>query len=727
MLFCLTGSVCHAQKRRHAVPEKAAEVRTTIVSNVCYDLTFYVPSTSTEKMTGMAVVSFFAPVKADVTLDFQGRLTGTFLVNDKKRKILQRNGRITIPMKYIKPGPNRLAISFESKDDALTRGGEYLYTRFTQGKASSCFPCFDQPGINATFITHLNLPTGWAAMTNQSSNPISTDLYSFIAGKFEEQRLQRQGHTMRALYRRQDIADESQLPAILEEAAHAVKWMEDYTGMPYPFDDCGILILPPSLSSTIRYASAISLNGHDIFTSARSTQEEKLRRRELISHEIAHLWFGNMVAPCNSSETWYKEVLTNFLTAKMTQKLHSKSNYEMEFLTTCQARAMAIDDSKDAYPIAQQRQGTDHNFYLKDPIISDKGAVMMRFIEEIAGEEQLQTALQVFLKKYYYSVASWNDFITILNDKVPNSGMNQFGDTWVRQKGLPTIHTTYQDGQLLFTQKNPNGGSGFLPQKFEVRLIYDFDRSRTVSVNMLQPIVSIKLNKQPNTIIPNYDGRGYGHFTMDESYMRSLPLRIIVTRDDLNRYALINTVFDNYLSGHVPPSYFGELYRDMTKEKNPLIMRTAIDHMMKIAMDRSVQSERYTLEQCIMDLLPENKRTDCRQAIIRKMATCASAPEVLSQLYNIWQSQSDPSFDEHDYMELAYRLAITHPMECKDILNRQRQLLKDDLAREEFDFVSRACNPDIQARKALTASLKKVQDNKQKPWAAHALRLIETR
>lgn len=728
ILLCLPWLMGHAQKRKRPAPIKNwTELRKEAISNVSYDLTFYIPADPEEKVTGMSVVTFFLTEKTEVALDFHGRFTGTYIINDKKRKIMQDGGYIIIQQKHTRPGANRVVVSFESKDNGLIRNKEYLYTNFTQGQASTCFPCFDQPDIRATFRTHLNLPEGWKAMTCNSRSPVSTHMYSFIAGEFEEQSTQHEHHLIRALYRKQDIVEEKQLPKIMDETSKAVQWMEDYTRLPYPFEECGLLILPSAQFEDIEYAGAIRLTDPHVFTGASPSKEEKQERSKLIAHETAHLWFGNMVSPIEPGEAWSNEVFANLMASKMTRPHHPKSDYELNFLTGCQARAMAMDATNKTRPIAQRQQAVDHSFYLNDPIVSDKGAVMMRFLEEIVGEKQLQASIQAYLYKYYYKPASWDNFIEILNEHAPESGILQFSDAWVKQKGMPTINTIYQDGRLVISQTDPNKRGLFWRQQFEIRLIYDFDPSRTITVDMNEPVVCIDLKKKPSYIIPNYDGRGYGHFTMEDEYTKRLPLRIIVTRDDPNRFALLLTIFDNYLMGRIPPSYFGELYRDMLKEKNPLIMQTAIDHMMKIALDCETPTERQTLEQCIMDLLPENRRSECRQTIIRKMASYATAPEVLNQLYNIWQAQSDPLFNEHDYMEMAYRLAIMRPREWQDILNRQRMLLKDNLTREEFDFVSRACTPDTQTRQNLANSLKKPQEKQQKQWVQHVLRLLNDR
>ena len=725
-LLCLFCAFGHAQKNKHSSVNDWPSIRSQLLSNVSYDLTFYIPSAPEEKVTGMAIITFTLPTKSDIAIDFQGRYTGTFIVNDKKRKIQQDGKHILIPQKYTRPGANRVAISFESRDNALRRHGDYLYTSFSQGQVSTCFPCFDQTDIRATFSTHPNLPTGWKCMASNSRSPISPHLYSFIAGLFEEQTIVRDGRRLKMLYRKQDLTEESQLPKIIQEAAQSLKWMEDYTNLPYPFDECGLLLLPDPQFSAISYSGAICLTDPRIVNKEKGSAAERQLRSQLIAHESAHLWFGNMTSARTRNDIWAKEVLTNYMTTRMSHQHRGKSDHDLEFLTSCQARAMAFDGSAQAYTIAQAPVATSHEAIISDVAIRDKGAVMMRFLEDIVGEKVLQAAVQKFLRKYYYRPASWDDFVSMLQEQVPNENVRQFSDAWVKQKGLPVIHTTYQDGNLIISQKTPEGRDVFLRQQFEVRLIYDFERSRTITVDMDKPTVSVKLSSRPNSIIPNYNGRGYGRFTLDESYTKSLPLRIMVTRNDQNRYALLLTAFDNYLMGRIPPSYFGELYRNMTKEKNPLIMRTAIDHMMKIATDRPT-SERYTLEQCIMDLLPENRRPECRQAILRKMATSASAPEVVDYLYNVWQSQSDPLFDEHDYMEMAYRLAITRPQQWKDIISTQQQQLKSDAARQEFEFVSRACNPDAQARKTLGNQLKKPLDDRQKPWAQHALELLGSR
>lgn len=351
---------------------------------------------------------------------------------------------------------------------------------------------------------------------------------------------------------------------------------------------------------------------------------------------------------------------------------------------------------------------------------------MMRSLEQIMGATKMQNGLRSFLQKYYFKDATWEDLIDILDKENPTIGVRQFCEVWVKQKGMPIINTSYKDGQIVVSQTDPFGRGLCWRQKFVIQVVYDLAQSRTIVVDMQKPIMTYSLkNGKPSYIIPNYNGQGYGIFTLDDEYAEILPKRLITTRNDLARYSLLNTIHDNYLQGKVAPSHFGELYRFMMKEKNPIIMQTAIDHMFKIATDMTTD-QRKTLELCMMDLLGENKSKDCRQLIFRKMAANATSPDVLAQLETLWQQHNDPLFDEHDYMEMAYRLAITNPTRSQEILSTQRARLKNEELQKEFDFVSRACNPDASKRNDLFKKLIKKDNRKEEDWAIHAIQLLST-
>ena len=386
---------------------------------------------------------------------------------------------------------------------------------------------------------------------------------------------------------------------------------------------------------------------------------------------------------------------------------------------------MATDRTEGTHPIAMELTNANHASLLYDNIIFDKTAVMMRILENMMGPDVLQSALNKYLEKYQFRNASWDDLVNMLAEEAPSLGIRQFCDVWVKQKGMPNIHTSYQGGQLVIKQTDPYNRGVFWPEKFQVRVINDLGKSVTYDVDMQQPEMSIKLNRKPDCILPNTDGRGYGRFTLDDEYISLLPKRLITTRNDVNRYALLLSIHDAYLRGKLPPSHFGELFRLMCKEKNPLIMVTALEHMFKIVRDVNIE-QRAALELCVMDLLGENKSNECHQYVIRMMTDVASSPEVLQQLETIWKRHNDPLLNENDYNNIAYRLAIMHPKRWQEILSTQRARLTTDDQRAEFDYLSRACNPDPTERTNVFNSLLKPENRVQEPWAIYTLKLLNS-
>ena len=722
----------HAQMLSKGVPKELADHRKVNISNVVYDLTFNIPSNLSHKVTGTAIISFDLKEQEDLILDFQGEFNGTAHVyygkkNNKRRSFeaLYKDEHIIIPMRQLQAGKNKIELNFTCQDKALNRNKDYVYTLFVPDLARSVFPCFDQPDLRAVFVTTLHTPSGWKTMTSDNSCQLPTYLYSFVAGNFQEKTGTRNGRLMRALYRETDPAKVAQLDKVFDETSQALKWMEGYTSIACPFKEYGMVILPNYQFGGMEHPGAIQLSDRRIFLEKNATQEEELYRTELIAHEIAHLWFGDLVSLKWFGDVWTKEVLANFMASKITRRQYKGIDHDLNFLKTFQNAAIAIDRTDGTHAIAQELNNLNHASLLYDNIIYDKAPVMMRMMEQVMGAPAMQNGLNRFLIDHQFDNASWDDLIKALDKTAPSAGVKKFSDIWVKQKGMPNIHTSYKDGQIVVTQSDPLHRGIFWPQQFEVKVIYDLTESQTLTVDMQKPTMTFKVPGRPSYIIPNSNGKGYGRFTLDDNYTRQMPKRLITTRNDLNRYALLQVIHDNYLMGKISPSYFSELYRLMVKERNPQIMSTAIEHMFKILEDVNVD-QRAALELCMMDLLNENRTDECHQYIIRKMSSCVSSPEVLDQIESIWRNHNDPLLNEHDYMEMAYRLAIMHPQQWQEILSTQRARLTTDDLKNEFDYVCRACNPDGNQRLQLFNDLLRPENRQKEPWAIAMLRLLNS-
>ena len=728
LAMCLSTQSVKAQMLVKGVSKELAEHRKANISQVVYDLTFNIPSKPYESVKGKAIISFNLEVREDVVLDFQGQIDGTCYIHDENDKrhatdILYQDEHIIIPMELLTEGKNKIELPFIANDKALNRNDDYMYTLFVPDMARSVFPCFDQPDLRAVFVTTLKVPSGWKTMASDNVCQLPTYLYSFVAGKFQEKSTVHNGRRMRALYRESDPDKVAQLDQVFDEASQALDWMEGYTGIACPFKEYGLVILPGYQFGGMEHPGAIQMNDRRIFLEKQATQEEKMARMELIAHETAHLWFGDLVSLKWFEDVWAKEVMANFLASKMVRRSFPDINHDLNFLKTYQTRAIAIDRTEGTHPIAQELTNMSDARLLYDNIIYDKAPVMLRMLEETMGAPEMQTGLQKYLNDHVFKNASWDELVSALDEAAPSANVKQFSEVWVKQKGMPTIHTTYKNGHLVITQNDPYHRGIVWPQKFQVRLVYDLGTSRTITVDMKEATRTIRVNDKPDYIIPNYNGKGYGHFTLDNEYAVLLPKRLITTRSDLHRYALLQTIHDNYLLGRIPPIHFAELNRMMMTEQNPLIISATIDHMFRIAFDMPAE-QRKTLELCMMDLIDKNPSKDMRQLMIRKLSTHATAPELIDRIYTIWQQHNDPLLSEQDYMNMAYRLAILRSDTSGPILAAQRKRLKTDDERREFDYISRVCTSAPMLRVRLFNEMLKPQNREKEPWALKAFQLL---
>ena len=304
-------------------------------------------------------------------------------------------------------------------------------------------------------------------MFSDGSNPIPVNLYSFVAGKFEEKAAVRDGYRIRALYRETDPKKVAQLDIVFSEIVKSMKWMESYTGIKCPFKEYGLAILPDYPYGGTENPGAFQINESRLLLDKNASKEEELKRIELIAHETSHLWFGNIVQLNWTENLWEKEVIANFLASKMTRKQTNATESDINFLNTYQNRAIAVDRTDGTHAI-EQPSIVNHSTLLYDNIIYNKATVMMRSLESIMEATKMQKSLRSFIQKHYFKDATWEDLIETLDKENPTVGVRQFCEVWVKQKGMPIINISYKNGQLVVSQTDPFGRGLCWRQKFVI-------------------------------------------------------------------------------------------------------------------------------------------------------------------------------------------------------------------------------------------------------------------
>ena len=736
-------------KVEKGVSRALATCRAREISDVSYRISFQIPMRLTKKVTFIDTIRFNRNASTDLQIDFQGTLqTGQARVNGRLRPVQVNDEHIVVPGKWLRNGHNEIILAGTSENKSLNRNVDYLYTLFVPDHARSVFPCFDQPDLKAQFFLSLTVPEDWKVISNapgkrlnvsantennqvtyifSQTEKIPTYLFSFTAGKFQVRKAQRDGRELEALYRETDPQKIAQLDKIFDQIALSLRWLEQYTGISYPFRKYGFAILPGYQFGGMEHPGAIQYRDRTLFLGPNPTPDEELKRLELIAHETAHMWFGDLVTMRWFDDVWTKEVFANFMATKIAREQFPEINHDLNFLKAYQTRAMSTDRTEGTHPIQQSLDNLNRAGLLYGYIIYHKAPVMMRKLEQRMGESAFRKGLQCYLKKFSYGNATWDLLIHILDSVKPEADLPAFSDVWVKQKGMPTIVCRYVDGKIKTDQTDPFGRGLVWPQQFVVGAVYR-DSLSLITQNMLVGHCETLLANKPLALYPNYDGSGYGRFlSTDQAQTEALATWFM--QPETPRFAMMMTLYENYLARNINSKYaFQYLFRGFPSERNDLIASTCIDYLRRISAEmpsyttsdnRRIDAERNLWTYGYHHALPS-----VRKKILRVLGTSAVAPDVIDAIYEIWRTCADSSITVNDYTHMAYHLAVMRPAQWREILTVQRARLKNADAQREFDFVSRACNPDTLVQQQLFDSLLQRENRSVEPWAQAMLALL---
>ena len=727
VIIVLSGLQLQAVTIEKGVSRSLAQYRSDNISQIRYSLSFMVPEVKDKPISFFETLRFSWRGDEDLQIDFQGnadQLDGAIMVNGKSVKTDLRNEHIIVPKRYLKLGENKILIGGYSGDQALNRHDDYMYTLFVPDHARSAFPCFDQPDLKAVFDLELDLPEDWVSISNDTQKPIPTYLFSFTAGKFLVQQATRDGRTLTGLYRETDPDKVAQMSTVFDQVALSLRWMEEYTALKYPFEKYGFVVLPGYQFGGMEHPGCIQFTDHEIFLGSNPTPDEELTRLNLIAHETAHMWFGDLVTMRWFDDVWTKEVFANFMADKISRQQFPDVNHDLAFIKTHYPLALNTDRTHGTHPIQQPLDNLNQAGLLYGNIIYHKAPIMMKKLEQEKGALNLRQGLRSYLVRYSYGNASWDDLIAELDKYAPEHSARSFSDVWVKQKGLPTISCELQDeGSLYIYQRDPYGRGLTWKQGFEVGYLVDDQTVGNDDVYMNDSIVAVNI-PQDATPLLNYNAMGYGRFAMTEAQLSALSDACLSMSDDMNRYAAVINLYENYHLGHIDAvPLLDILIHLLERETNELVASTLCSDIAALS-SRLDGEEHERVEQHLFEIAQSHSLQSVRQTIMRQLATSAVTPAVIDRLYGIWQQADNSLLNKRDYTRMAYHLAIMRPSEWQLILETQRMRLQTDDERSEFDFISRACNPDELVQQQLFDDLMQVENRRVEPWARTMLALL---
>jgi aminopeptidase N len=316
-----------------------AEYRATAISDLHYDLQLTIPESPQEAARGTVVLRFtLENTSQPLVLDFRAPPDHVLsvMLNGRSVEYFHPQDHIVIPTRALSRGEQTITVVFRSTEAALNRQSGFMYALFVPDRASTAFPVFEQPDLKARFTLTLTVPSAWEAISN--SSPLSrktlgnsqhqirfaetavqsTYLFTFAAGRFQIDTAERNGRMLTMYHRETDVEKlQRNREAIFDLHATALAWLEDYTGIPYPFDKFAFFAVPAFQFGGMEHPGAVWYRAESLFLDPSASRTQELGRASLIAHETAHMWFGDLVTMRWFNDVWMKEVFANFMAAKI--------------------------------------------------------------------------------------------------------------------------------------------------------------------------------------------------------------------------------------------------------------------------------------------------------------------------------------------------------------------------------------------------------------------------
>ena len=716
------------------VSRELATWRKATIGEPRYRIHFDIPSERSQAIKGSTTISFTLDKREEIVVDFRDteRIKSVTNSNGEIINYTLSNEHLIIPKSEIQRGRNSIVITFTAGDQSINRNDEFVYTLLVPDRARTLFPCFDQPDLKAQFELSLSLPEEWVAVSNTAvsttegntitfapTEPLSTYLFSFVAGKLSYTTYDDGKHHFTAYHRESDPKRLAQLDDIFKEVAASIEWLEHYTGIPYPFAKYDFIMLPGFQYGGMEHTGATLYNDNQMFLGENATLDEHLRRTQLIAHETAHMWFGDYVTMRWFDDVWTKEIFANYFAARMAEPLYPGVNHRLNRLKTYTYNALNEDRTLGTTSIRQELDNLRNAGLIYGQIIYNKAPIVMYMMVDIMGEEPFRQGIQEYLRTYAYGNATWPELIAIL-DKYTEEDLAAFSDVWVHQKGLPSITFEIEGRNLIIEQSDRLQRGLVWPHSFGCRAIIADGTTYDFEVCMRREREVITLPEGVVALLPNSDGRGYGLFIPDEASRKWMMTNIATINDDLMRQSLIVTLHECYEWGYIDGHrWLDFILATLPTEPNYLVGSTLCNYLNKPMLKVGNEDYEQTIATLAFDTTSQHQR-----ALTLALAHVAKSKVVINRLYDDWLNEELSWLNGNDLMSVAWELALRLPEKQAEIIATERTRISDPERLRRYDYISRATTPNSKERDALFESLMEPSNRRIEPWTATLLSLL---
>ncbi|MGC1425876.1 MAG: M1 family metallopeptidase [Nitrosotalea sp.] len=377
------------------------------------------------------------------------------------------SGTAVLSIDFVGQLNDKLVGFYRSKYKYKGREKHLATTQFEAADARRAFPCWDEPEAKATFDVSLLVDSNQTAISNMpvisKKNINSKKLYKFdttpimstyllylAVGEFEYIST-KSGKTLIRVITTHGKKHQGKLS--LEFTKQFLSYFEKYFKIRYPLPKLDMIAIPDFASGAMENWGAITFRETILLYDPKtSSTETKQHIAEVIAHEIAHQWFGNLVTMKWWNDLWLNESFATFMATKAVDALYPEWDFWDQFLISEMTGGLSLDSLKSSHPIDVPVKSPADVRQIFDEISYNKGGCVLMMLEKFIGEDNFKKGLHQYLKKHEYSNATTEDLWNSLGS-ISRQPVRQMMNTWVRQIGYPVIDVQVKDSKLRLSQR----------------------------------------------------------------------------------------------------------------------------------------------------------------------------------------------------------------------------------------------------------------------------------
>ncbi len=342
-------------------------------------------------------------------------------------------------------------------------------TQFESTDARRAFPCWDEPDFKASFAISLDVPAGLTAVSNgpeiastplpggyrrvrfRQTPPISSYIVAFVVGPLEAtEAVDADGVWLRVLH----VPGKGHLAHFaLKVGAYALRFFHEWFDIPYPETKLDLVAIPDRLGAMENLGAAIFVDSALLVDEASASETDLARIAGVICHEIAHMWFGDLVTMKWWNGIWLNEAFASFM--HLTCVSHFEPRWE-SWADHARQRdeAMLIDALHSTRPIEFPVSAPDEAEAMFDVLTYAKGASVLRMIEQHIGPERFREGVRRYLRAHLYGNTETADLWKAIGEVVSDPTVLPMMDSWVYRGGMPLVTVNReQDGVTVSQQR----------------------------------------------------------------------------------------------------------------------------------------------------------------------------------------------------------------------------------------------------------------------------------